>query len=1114
MQLKSISSIVAVLAMVIGTAAQERLVEATTHLEREIKPSEIESYTLPLAARNYFRLLVEQRSANVALTLLGPDGSKLADVNVQKFRQGIERLYWIAGAPGNYKLEVRSLEKFVTGKYEIRLEAVREATQQDKFQIQALQAFWDALDAEHQGAEESTQKAIEKYENAAKLFREANDAQGEAAALHRIAVLYPKDQAQKALEHIDRAITLYQAAADQQGEASALAVKGKLYTDTEKALEQYNRALPIARAAEDKEVEARVLYNMARLYQGKRDWRKAIELYQLSLAPRIAAGDSKFTAYTLNNLGMAYFDSGEPYPALDLFGRALAIIKTVDDRESEAGYLHNLAMDLYSVGDVQKALDTLDQAIAIVPANKLVLVEVQTLNLRGQIFGSLGEYERAIASYQQGLALVRQLGIKFGERVILLNMGDTYSRAGDYQKAIDAFQQASLIKMDARPMDPWVTVQLADTYLKSGKAEKALELVQQALPLFADNEKREKCVTYEILGRTYLSLNEPGNAMSTFNEASTKCVDVIDDIALLLDIAHAQKVAGNLVDAQKKTEVALAKIESYRSRLINPELRASYFSTQQEAYYFYVDLLMTLHKQQPTAGFDRLALEASEARRARSFLESLIEARTNIRQGVDPKLIEQELTLGQRINAKQQFRLRLLSGSHTDEQVASVDKEVAALVAEYQATQDRIRKASPRYAALTQPQNRASNEIQQLLAPNTLLLEYSLGEERSYVWAVTNDSVSAYELPPRQEIDKATKNLYGLLTARQPKRGETEQQYLARVKEADAQYHRQAAALSRVVLDPVARLLETKRLLIVADDSLAYVPFAALPSPMSSESASPLVADHEIVYLPSASTLAVLRQEIAGRSSAPRAVAVFADPVFDKRDDRVSKQFTIPASENQQASHAGMAEQALRDAGLLEEGVPLARLPFSRQEAEGIAALTPSDSTLKALGFKANLATALSPEVSRYRIVHFATHALVNPERPYLSGLLLSLVDEQGRPQNGFLSLSDIYNLHLPADLIVLSACQTAIGKEVKGEGIIGLTRGFMYAGAPRVMATLWKVDDAATAEMVKRFYRALLVEKLPPAAALQAAQLQMSKHRLWSSPYYWAGFVLQGEPN
>src|SRR4030095_12240949 len=374
--------------------------------------------------------------------------------------------------------------------------------------------------------------------------------------------------------------------------------------------------------------------------------------------------------------------------------------------------------------------------------------------------------------------------------------------------------------------------------------------------------------------------------------------------------------------------------------------------------------------------------------------------------------------------------------------------------------------------------------------------------------------VSSYELPKRSDIDAATRTLYEAITARQTKRHESQTQYLSRVEKADAQYQRQAEALSEILLGPVASLLERKRLLIIADGSLAYVPFVSLPIPDTAKSGKQLVADHQIVYLPSASTLGLLRDEIKGRSSASRALAVLADPVFDKHDDRVRSQSTIPVNVSRQGESRGLGEQALRDAGLLEEGVPLARLPFSRQEAEGIAALTPPTETLKALGFNANLVTATSADLSRYRIVHFATHALVNSNRPYLSGLLLSLVDERGRSQDGFLSLSQIYNLNLPAGLGVLSACQTAVGKQVRGEGIIGLTRGFMYAGAPRVMASLWKVDDAATAQMVKLFYRGLLKSKLPPAAALRAAQFEMSKHKLWNSPYYVAGFILQGEPN
>jgi CHAT domain-containing protein len=202
----------------------------------------------------------------------------------------------------------------------------------------------------------------------------------------------------------------------------------------------------------------------------------------------------------------------------------------------------------------------------------------------------------------------------------------------------------------------------------------------------------------------------------------------------------------------------------------------------------------------------------------------------------------------------------------------------------------------------------------------------------------------------------------------------------------------------------------------------------------------------------------------------------------------------------------------MRDVALLDSRGNLSRLPSSREEAEAILAAAPEGQAFTATDFKANKAILESPEMSQHGILHFATHAVLNSEHPELSGIVLSLVDEQGRAQDGFLRLHDIYNLNLPAELVVLSACQTALGKEVKGEGLLGLTRGFMYSGAKRVMASLWKVDDGATAEFMREFYQGIFKRGLKPAAALRAAQIEMRKKRQWRFPYYWAAFVLQGE--
>jgi CHAT domain-containing protein len=304
------------------------------------------------------------------------------------------------------------------------------------------------------------------------------------------------------------------------------------------------------------------------------------------------------------------------------------------------------------------------------------------------------------------------------------------------------------------------------------------------------------------------------------------------------------------------------------------------------------------------------------------------------------------------------------------------------------------------------------------------------------------------------------------------------------------------------LLGPVAARIQKKRLLVVADGVLQYLPFGALPDPAADPAApAPLIVNHEIAMAPSASVISVLRRETADRAPAEDSLAIVADPVFSPDDPRIVKGRAVP-NETMEV-HRAAAATAPRE---------FLRLRFSRNEADEIARLAPGERTLKALDFDANRATVMSDEFGRHRILHFATHSILDNEHPELSGVVLSLVDRSGRPQNGFLRLYDVYNLRLSSDLVVLSACQTALGEEIKGEGLIGLTRGFLYAGAPRVIASLWEIDDRATASLMKVFYENMLRASARPAAALRAAQIAMWKTKGMENPYYWAAFTLQGE--
>jgi CHAT domain-containing protein len=505
----------------------------------------------------------------------------------------------------------------------------------------------------------------------------------------------------------------------------------------------------------------------------------------------------------------------------------------------------------------------------------------------------------------------------------------------------------------------------------------------------------------------------------------------------------------------------------------------------------------------------------SERARARNLLEILTEANADIRRGVDPKLAEQERTIQQQLNTQEFRKYQLLKGQYTNKQLAAIQKDIEALLTQLDEVQQQIRVNSPSYAALTQP-GAFTLDLQQIqqqvLDDNTLLLEYSIGEERSYLWAVTKTGITSYSLPLRADIEAAAQDFYKQLTS--PQEGSPEV----------------GMKLSQMLLAPVANQLGQKRLLIVSDGALQSIPFAALPIPETTSPPAPLLGgegsnsppfptregglgglgftpllvNHEIVTLPSASTLAVLRRELKGRSPAAKTVAVIADPVFSTKDDR------FLSSQPPQSNTTTRTSEVKRSA--TDIGVTLDRLKYSRTEAETILSLVPATERSSALDFVASRATATSPDLAQYHMVHFPTHGLLNNVHPELSGVVLSLVDEKGADTDGFLRLHDIFNLNLPAELVVLSACETGLGKDVQGEGLVGLTRGFMYAGAKRVAVSLWSVNDVATSELMKRFYQQMLEKGVNPVAALRAAQLEMMKTEQWKAPYYWAAFVVQGE--
>ena len=505
---------------------------------------------------------------------------------------------------------------------------------------------------------------------------------------------------------------------------------------------------------------------------------------------------------------------------------------------------------------------------------------------------------------------------------------------------------------------------------------------------------------------------------------------------------------------------------------------------------------MRLERRGAAPGAAAAAFEANERARVRSLLESMRDAGVDLRSGVSQALLDQEAGLRRDFDSWAERQRRLSAAPMSESDAQSLRQEHRNLEERYAQVQAEIRRGSPRYAALSQPQPLRLADIQrEVLDDDTLLLEYALGEERSYLWAVSRKGHSSYVLPPRAPIEELAGRVYASLADGS--------------KPAAAGAREDAGRLSEILLGPVVGMLAGRRLLVVADGALQYIPFAALPVPRRSGEPVPMVAEHEIVSVPSASVLALLRREAAGRAIPSGSVAVLADPVFEDDDPRERAAL-------RQAGAPGASRPPARPkdaAGRLgPPAVVLPRLPSTSEEADAIVEAAPPETWLKRVGFDASRAAARDPALGRYRIVHFATHGVFDNENPGQSGVFLSLFGHDGRAQAGLLSLQDIYGLRLPVELVVLSACNTALGRPVRGEGLVGTVRGFMHAGARRVVASLWKVDDDATRELMRHFYAAMLRDRLPPAAALRQAQLAMRRQARWESPFYWAAFVLQGE--
>ncbi|MFL6212790.1 MAG: CHAT domain-containing tetratricopeptide repeat protein [Blastocatellia bacterium] len=1090
-------------------------------------------YRIHLDSGQYIHLALDAGSAKLELVLLSPSRVKVLQMRSRHIWP--TAVSFIASATGLHAIEVRSLAlDGRSGDYRLLVDKIRKASALDKQSVAAERALIEAEKWRQEWTAASFAKASNEYEKANRHLRIVDDPQELAYVLTRIADLYyTLGQNQKAFDYYQQVLPLVRRAGDPRLEVEALNALSGASIDVgkkESALAYGSQAQALSKAIHFVRGEAHALNNLG-AYQSYLLGEKlsALELFNQSLNLWRPLGDEAGQAQTLMNIGYTHSDLGEIQKALSSFNQALQLWQKMADARGEALAVTAIGLGQSSLGEMQQALENHNKAAQLFKAIGDHIGQAITLNGMAYIYEVFGNNDKALELFNQALRLYRLSGRKSSEAVTLELIGELYAAQGDNQRALDYFKQnLAIVKtINNRRMEGYTLLGIGTVLDASGDQHNAVAYYRQSLAISESlHDRRGQAYALNSIGHLDERAGRRPEAMAAYRQAValTRAVEDRAGEALTLhNMARVARDAGNLKEAYDQSRMLLNITEGLRTNVASQELRASYFASAHQHYELCVDILMQMHRRDPLSGYDAEALEVSERARGRSLLDLLQEGRVDIRQHADPVLLQRERELRQLLNAKAERQIALLSHNHTEEQAAAMKDEIADLNFAYEEALTQIRANSPHYAALTQPSNFRFSDLQQTLNEDVLLLEYMLGDERSYLWAVSSRSIASYELPGRAKIEAAAKAMYRCLTTfnRVPKREGAQSMRLYQ-QQQEVNYSQIAAELSQVLLAPAAPWLTKKRLLVVADGALQYVPFAALPEPVQARpgqsAAPPLILHHEIISLPSLSVLSVLRKEINGRREATKTLAILADPVYEKDDPRVNS--TGAAGRNPSATRPGKNPDRPINPGLqtsrgqedAEAGLRFQRLPFAWQEATMISRLVPAQERKLVLGFEANLATASSEELGQFRIIHFVTHGLIYGPYPQLYGIVLSLVDKDGHSQDGYLRLNEIYNLKLPVDLVVLSACQTALGKEIQGEGLIGLTRGFMYAGAARIVASLWNIDDRASSELMKLFYEFLLNQHMSPSTALQAAQVAMWKDPRWRFPYFWAGFVLQGE--
>jgi CHAT domain-containing protein len=934
-------------------------------------------------------------------------------------------------------------------------------------------------------------EALDFLNKALKMHQEMND-RGEAASdITFIAIAHQrKGDYDKSLELSQKALAIHTELHNREQMARTLENFANIYyrkADYDKSIDYFLQSLSISKEIQNKDLMLTALTNLSPVYWAEKDFDKAVETSMQAEKIAEEMGDEEFVGIILGNRAIMYGDRGESAKELEVKERCLQIFQKTGNLQHLANVYQNIGGLQINSGNYGKAQEAFQKSLDIAekisdkPMMGVVFTNLAELNLQ------MGSYDIALDNAQRSLKIMKEVGEQRSAADALEMVGMIYTATRNYNAALKTFKEVLNIGEQIKDQAKIASsqYQMGVIYAKLGDYNQALSNYAKALSLFEAAEiKPQMGKCYMMIGSAEFSNKEFAKA----NDAFTKSIELLKETATrdvlwraMYNKGLLDRDTGNVEAAGNSMREAVQVLDGVRAEVFLPEQKWMFLEDRLDVY---EDLIRLLIKSQNIAD----AFDYAQKSKARAFLDLLSEAHINPQQNLSDDNFQQKNRLqAEMMNLNQSIKEEYENEKLDQSAIGKLQKERNRLDDQYLNLMVKIRQENPRYAGLQYPEPLKLADAQKLIDKDSVLMEYFVGKKESFCFVITADASKAFSLPAEKNLNEQIRLITEAIQKPDPVWESTNGMY--------RQYATTARLLYKKLLEPAGDSLQGKKRIIIAPDGmLGYLPFESLLTSGADVkqidfSKLPYVGlKHEIQYVPSISVLAAIEQNRpANIEDHRKAFIAFADPLSHPAVPKIISKLN----------------RSLRDGS-----EPLEELPYAKAEVEGISKLYPKGSTTLLIGKDATEENAKQLDLQNYRIVHFASHGVIDEEHPQYSSLILNRDDKE----DGYLTMREVFDLKLNADLVVLSACKSGLGQRIRGEGVTGLSRSFFGAGASSVLVSLWNVYDRSTSDFMSSFYSEMETAKLNKAAALKAARRKMILSKKYSHPYYWSPFILIGK--